>query len=430
MAVARQFIAVTGESADGTREIYTTHFAWGTMDKSWRRRLPPPEQSDLSLLALRGDSTIVVPGTLHHGKEAIRGHWSQRVLPANGQETPSVAALAREPKFEPREAHYEHPWRFVAEGPSEVLHQRFSHYGVLEPVDSRIQCYRIEHVEYSAPVTASESEAVRWLDSNRSLQIRHRRLSFANAAAALQGVDAGDAAAVTAGLAGAVQTATHPSIHSEHLAFHVVHRPGLGWLLLHADPREEKLIGFDDIGDTVVVLTEDGPQPRRARIRGLRHVRNARDPHGATVGAEADGVSPPAVSAVDIEVTSSGTSVDSVRIRFTVARRAEDARHPALAAFAEWVAMNIWRIKLGFVPSGSDQPELLLDVEREPNFVPDATGRVHEMIWRPAAADQRGGLLGRILSEEGAIRFGTSVWFVGSTGLAAPPDETTFGAPG
>ena len=118
--MTRQHVAVTGLHSDGTAQIYTTHFAWGTIDKTWRRRQPPAQSANTTVqldgIALRGDATLLISGSVTVSGEIIAGYWSQRVLPASGQETPSVADLAGEPAFCPRVQAYQLPWRFIANG--------------------------------------------------------------------------------------------------------------------------------------------------------------------------------------------------------------------------------------------------------------------------------------------------------------------------
>jgi hypothetical protein len=132
------------------------------------------------------------------------------------------------------------------------------------------------------------------------------------------------------------------------------------------------------------------------------------------------------VAACELTVSRQGKQIDGVRIRFRMARAPADARHPQLVSYPEWVAMNVWRVKLAFVSGGEPAVDLVFDLERETVFAATADAQTYEGAWRPSASDQRGGLLAEVLSRAGSVRYGTSVWFVGSTGLAAPPDEVTW----
>lgn len=438
MAVARQFIAVTGIDPDtNADEIYTTHFAWGTMDKTWRRRLPPNVQirrtgdsndnedlANLSDFSMRGDSTIMIRGARSVDGNRFYGYWTQRVLPANGQEMPSVQDLADEETFEPRRARYTHAWRFVGDGAFKILHRRYSHYGVLEPVESRIQMYRIpdDQITFSSAIGAPDVEAALWEDRNRTLQIQHPRLNYGAAAQGLQGLLDGSPADVTEALEQAQENRTHPSGFNNPMRFKLARRPGLGWILMHADKRDEKLIGFNPLPNGGVLLTDSTNSARTVTVRALRHVRNARDPHGIRIGLEADGVSPPAVPSAVIEVLSDGRTVQQATISFTMGRKPDDRLHNSLESYREWVASNVWRVKLGGVLPDSDTVVLLLDLEREIVFQPSNDNTTWTYIWLPSVAQQRNGALAAMLSEAGAAQYGTSLWFVGATGLAAPPD--------
>jgi hypothetical protein len=95
------------------------------------------------------------------------------------------------------------------------------------------------------------------------------------------------------------------------------------------------------------------------------------------------------------------------------------------ATYDEWLGMNIFRVKLGAWIA--DVPTILLDAVRGEMFSADPQAPTRfAATWAPTAADQREGLLARLLTTSGQINSGTSVWFVGATGLACCADETTF----
>jgi hypothetical protein len=416
MAVTRQIVLLTGrDPGTGAAELYSIHFSWPTMDRTWRWRAIP-DGADPDTLMIREDSTIVLAGA--RGKQ--RGRFVQRYLPADGQEQPSVAARAAEPAGSKPARGYDHPWRFIAEAPFEAMHQRFSHLGVLEPVRSRIQCYEVALA--GEPRSRERVESTVWEDDGHRLVIEHDRLDWAAAAAILDGGDVRDA----------VAHRTHPSIYNDPLAFRVVQRPGLGWILMHFDKRDDKLAAFDGVGEAatrdVVLRARDDP-PRTLTVTLLRHLRNdVRALHGVTVAVESDVLSPPQVLRATISPAAAADgTVASVEIAFELARD-PGAPHP-YATFAEWAAMNVWRVKLGaLVAAGAGaapSPAILLDLERVSAFRTDAPTRF-SATWTPTAADQRGGALAGLLSEDGAVQHGTSLWFVGATGLACCADETRF----
>jgi hypothetical protein len=436
MAVARQFVAVTGAvPGGGADEIYTTHFAWGTMDKTWRRRMAPRAGSmtpaagamfasvDLGSLALRGDSTLMLEGAVSLNGKTVEGLWTQRVLPASCQETPSVADLAQEPRFSPRQTSYTHTWRFVEKSAAARLHQRFSHYGVLEPVDSRIQAFRLgtgnEDLESSTGLTTAEIESRLWTDTDRLLGSTHRRIDWT------------DAANIPDNPLSALRTGTYTGRFSPRLSFRLVRRPGLGWLMLHADKREDKMAEIALLNPRGnLTLQSDAPNPAAITFLGpaaVRRVRNLRDPHGVTVQAEPDGVSPPCVSRATVTTfIDRGQNVVRVRITLRFARSSLSLRSAALPTYESWLAMNVWRVKIACWNPLTQNTLTLADLEHMTVFAAGADETVREGEWTPAAADQRGGILASVLNEAGCMLDATSLWCVGSTGLAAPPDEVLW----
>jgi hypothetical protein len=438
MAVTRQIVVVTGrDPATGIDELYSTHFAWPTMDRTWRWRPVPTDASTLDAggisagpgtVLLREDTTILLQGSTRVGGEIVHGRWFQRYLPADGQELPSVADRAAEPVPGKPGRGYTHPWDFMSEAVFGFVHPRFSHLGVYEPVRSRVQCYRLTNMT-SGELRPDEVEATAWQDRGHALRIMHGRLDWTATADVLRG-DGG-------ALARAATLRSHPSIYNDPMAFRVVHRPGLGWLLMHLDVRDDKLIPFDGAATPAlrsVVLT-DGDDPRRTITVAVgAHLRNAvRNLHGLTVADEVDAVSPPQVRSARVTTTlAPNGDVGEVKIALTLARGPE-AKH-AYTSYGEWVAMNVWRVKVGaIVPGATDEPGgtsavaplVLFDAVREDVFAA-TTPTTFQAVWSPTSADQRGGLLATVLTPAGHVRYGTSVWFVGATGFACCADETDF----
>ena len=438
MAVARQFIALTGiDPATDAREIYTTHWAWGTMDKTWRRRAPPAssaasgdretvaEDCDLDSLQLLDDSTLVLAG--HHtvGGKRHQGFWMQRVLPASGQERPSVHTLGEEVRFEPRGTGFAHPWRFVGQNAFEIMRRRFRHMGVLEPVDSRIQMYRVELDDY-AGLTSEAIENTIWLDDRHEFTIPHRQLDFEQAAAVLRS-DGG--AVLGRALDGWNNTRierTHPSRYHRSIPFRLRHVGGLGWVLLFADLRDDKTIGGTFAEDHVLTLSPSGGADRQVRCRHLCHIRSARDPHGQRVTDERDGLSPPAVQSVKLVPRTGATGfVEDVAIEFRMARPKGGAHHPAYCNYREWVAGNVRQIKIGALHPLSGEPVLLAELDRETTCA-SSDDETWNGTWDIVPNQTLRTDLPEFLSPLGAVLHGTSVWFVGASGLAAPPDLTTW----
>lgn len=459
MAVARQIVVVNGvdpePDGDGgaapLHELYSIHFSWPTMDRTWRRR-PFPRDAVCSVWSdassadpagvlstavvyvdtamVREDATIVLRGSIPRGRGHLAGRWFQRYLPADGQEHPTAAELASQAPGRKPAAQYTHPWSFVSEDVFRWM-QRYSHLGVYEPVRSRVQCYLLMLTDARGLTDEQIGSAV-WEDGGHKLQIEHRSMDW-NGTARLLRPDL---------LAPATVSRTHPSIYNDPIGFRVAKRPGVGWILTYFDKRDDKLIGFDGVRDDGrpvrdVVLTDRDDASRTIRVDIMRHLRNARDRHGATVAQELDAISPPQVRRATVTITAGRAgSVAAVDVTFTVARdpRAPNAfdANPA-AGFPTWLAMNVWKVKLGALLPEDGTALLLREWVGAEDFVVDlaadplgTTLTTVRASWRPTVDEQRDGLLARILSPAGRIAFGTSVWFVGATGLACCADETTI----
>jgi hypothetical protein len=191
MVVARQHVALTGVDPDsGETEIYTIHFSWPTMDKTWRRRSLPGGgrtgreqaagiEAEATGLRLREDQTLLIPGRRRFGARKIEGFFFQHVLPASSQEAPSVAELGAQPAFAAPSRRYTHPWRFVGEAAGAFADAAYSHFGVHEQVDGRDQLYQVRLYKGS---DAGRIEGALWLDEDNAFRIRHDRLNFARLA--------------------------------------------------------------------------------------------------------------------------------------------------------------------------------------------------------------------------------------------------------
>jgi hypothetical protein len=417
MAVARQIVVVSGRDPDtNADELYSIHFSWPTMDRTWRwRRLP--SGASLEDLHVREDSTILLSGAHTVDGERVAGRWFQCYLPADGQEIPSVADRSAEPAGSKPSTGYMHPWQFVREDVATLMDRRFSHFGVYEPVRSRIQLYRVTLAE-RGDLTDAEIEATVWEDTSHALRLVHDRLDWAAAARVLSGGKVADA----------ISHRTHPSIYNDPMSYRLGKRPGLDWILTHFDKRDDKLAVLDGVGTPALaaVVLSDRDNPTRTITLSVDsyHRNEVRALHGLTVAEEKDAVSPPQVKSATVTVTPRRrAAVDSVTIAFEVARGPGEQRD--YATYDEWLGMNIFRVKLGAWIA--DVPTILLDAVRGEMFSADPQAPTRfAATWAPMAADQRDGLLARLLTTSGQINSGTSVWFVGATGLACCADETTF----
>jgi hypothetical protein len=446
MSVVRQLVVVTGvDPATQQHELYSTHFSWPTMDRTWRwRRIPPATVRFLDdepqvrptpvvyvdALQIREDSTVLLRGTIPLAGRTEQGVWFQRLLPADGQEIPAIPEREADPAPSKPSIGFTHAWDFVGETVFATMNERFSHFGVYEPVHSRTQFYRVTP-EKRADRDVAAIEGAVWEDTGHALRHSHQRLDWAAAARILDGGDPRDA----------VTSRSHPSIFNDPMAFRLVKRPGLGWILVHFDKRDDKLVAFDGVGSDAlasVVLTDRANPVSTIRLSVDAHMRNdVRRLHGRRVRDEVDAVTPPQIRKATVTtVLARNGDVVSVEIAFEMARDDTAANaYGGTSGYDAWLSMNVWRVKLGAIipptPSsglGAPQPVILLDRVRQGDFTARTT-TTFVTRWAPTAADQRGGRLAEILSPTGRIRYGTSVWFVGATGLACCADELTFATP-
>lgn len=426
LAVTRQIAAVLGRDPVTNRdELYTIHFSWPTMDRTWRWRSLPGSAADTvsrTSLRLREDSTIVLRGARQVGDELLPGCWFQRYLPADGQERPTVQELLDGPANAKPAQSYTHLWSFFADGVFTRADREFSHLGVYEPVSSRVQFYRVT-VNAGKDVDERAIEQTVWVDRDHALRLDHERLDWKALADALE---------LHGNPLDAVVARTHPSIYNDPMSFTLRRCPGLGdgggdWMLMHFDKRDDKLLPFDGVGralGNVVLSSRDDPL-RTIAISVDAHLRNdVRRLHGLDVTKETDAVSPPQVATATVRVVRQPDgSVARVSLEFELARNAIAERAPEYRSFEEWVAVNVWRVKLGALV-GADFVTLF-DERRADAFA--ATGETKLAgEWTPSPSDPHFAELASLLSDRGRIRHGTSMWFVGATGLVSCADDLRF----
>lgn len=450
MAVARQHVALTGvDPESGEAEIYTIHFSWPTMDKTWRRRFLPggyTESKDeqrvgieASGLRLREDQMLLVPGRRRYGRRMIEGLFFQPVLPASGQEAPSVAELGVQAAFTAPIRRYTHPWRFVGQDAGAFADATYSHFGVHESVDGRDQLYQ---VRLHKGGDLGRIERALWLDEGNGLRIRHKRLNYAQLVRTLEGLDgqasrmgralvglltgrgsarrlARSARAFANAVASARESRTHPSIYNTPMKVRLGERGTLGWIMTLADRRDDKLIGLDALpGGSTVRLVDAADPYHIVEIELLSHRRNARDLHGLVVGREVDALSPPAIEIARLrpEFDAFGR-VGRVAISLGLARGPDDAS--AYDRYDEWIASNVWRVRLAAIVGA--QTVRLFDLKVADGF--QRSGSVLEATWDVPAALNMPVPLEELLGEAGQASHFVSLWGVGPSGLAAIPDQ-------
>ncbi len=452
MAVARQHVALTGvDPESGEAEIYTIHFSWPTMDKTWRRRFLPGSDTETmdgprvgieavaTGLRLREEQMLLVPGRRRYGRRTIEGLFFQPVLPASGQEAPSVAELGGQPAFAAPTRRYTHPWRFVAQGAGAFADATYSHFGVHEPVDGRDQLYQVRLVEGGDP---ARIERALWLDEGGAFSIRHKRLDYAQLTRTLEGLGrrasrlggalvglltgrgsarrlARSARAFADAVASARESRTHPSIYNAPMKVRLGERGALGWTMTLADRRDDKLIRLDPLPDGRLARLVDAADPGHVvEIELLAHRRNARDLHGLTVGREVDALSPPAIEMAKLrpELDASGR-VRRVAISLGLARGPDDAS--AYDRYDEWVASNVWRVRLAAIVGRETIG--LFDLTVADDF--RRSGSVLQGTWDVPPDLNMPVPLEDLLTQAGQASHFLSLWGVGPSGLAAIPDQ-------
>jgi hypothetical protein len=452
MAVSRQIVVLTGRDPDEWQpeELYTIHFGWPTMDRSWRWRKFPRggdglsrwqyEGVDPDTLRIRDDTTIALAGRATLGTKTINGWWCQRYLPADGQEQPAAQDLnSGKPGLG-----YDHPWRFVSTRVFEAADRRFSHFGAYEPATAaRHQAYRVTvHNRSSDAGTNDVIARTVWIDSAQTLKITHERLNWTTLADALsgRGGQPNDA----------IENRTRPSIYNSRQRFAMQECRRLQdeddentgaldvFLLTHYDVRDDKLIAFDGVGSpavgapATVRLTRwtEGQNPTDTPwidISFDAHLRNdVRMLHGATVAQEIDAVSPPQVREATVTTVENGGEVE-VTVRFTFARDMWAAAHASFQSYRDWSSVNVSRVRLGalFHTNGNRRDIPVLH-EWQHDWTVNNQGLAITGVWRREPGDPPAAELLALLSENGAAEYGTSLWFVGATGLLAPADNVEW----
>jgi|GEM_PF-6939908 len=461
MAVARQVILVNGydfnNKAHERHELYSIHFCWPTMDRTWRYR-KFPAQAKIKLLSkedveigreemdnepvesiypqtvgLREDMTIYVKGTKLLDGNLVKGRWSQKYLPSDNQEIPAIAELRKDEK--PIRG-YEHPWQFHSEAAFRNMHQKFSHFGVYEDVNSRCQFYYV-NPEKSKDMNVEDIERFTWVDAERQLLIDRRQINFKRLAnvvdsilatvgiVVLSGlitafiVSAGAgfiAALVALGVAlgiGAVMVLskkTHPSLFENKMRYKIKLREPIGYIMVFADKRDDKTIKFNRIPKRIVLQAEEDSSMKITLSVGERE----RSERKIEVRER---IAPPEVKQAELIISKKNENeFEKIIIRFTSSRSPIDFENDSFK-FDDWMALNIFKIKIGVFTS-SGNPVLLFDKKREGNFV-KVTDATYEYIWVPESSFIHEIDLISQISERGQIHNGLSVWFEGITGLSS-----------
>ena len=197
------------------------------------------------------------------------------------------------------------------------------------------------------------------------------------------------------------------SLFHDRFLLKLLHRPPLGYVLVHWDKRDDDLLPFNRLT----------PQTAASIDITLKRADGRKFP--AKVRAYGRVLSPPVVTSAEIRVTRNASGPISVQIKLSTPMRGEDLKE------------NIWRIRMGALPidnGGFGATDVFFDVLRHEHFTVPSRGTTHVMTWslagEPAALKDK---VDRYCSADGRQRHGTSLWFENVVGHVSTPDELTFG---
>jgi len=400
MVVSRQVIVVNGFDPQRKKErLYSINFSYATSDRTWRWRKMPSDtetetdpseellgrQVDPRSLRLREDTTLVLSGSGIFAGETIKGYWHQRYLPPDCT-LPGEASGAM-----PVDS-FGHPWSFFSERAFQKA-DRFSHFGVYETVDARCQCYQVELLRTKQP---AGDEDTRWSEANDLLATWALTLNWQRLNACLTLAD-GE-------LLPFLETTTDPglfhvklfgppSLHNPGTWLKLAFRPGLGWIAMFWDKKDDDLSEFSDWRWlTFQLRSEEDVQD--VRFTNYRRI-----------------LRPPPIEAALVTIRRDETSVGEITVSFIPSPGCD-------------IAVDVWRIKIGGFPLRSDTPLIFFDVVREGNFHVNIDTGAHEFVWQ--ANERERECVEQFCSPKGRRECGTSIWFVNVVGQVATAGLTEF----
>jgi len=484
LAVAAQVALVTGEHPEsGEVLLYSVNYALSAMDRTWRwRKLPPvparyfdgqslwnPVVSTLTgdeqvpsgpdscvypqTVRLRDDMTICLRGRGRGADGSVEvGRWYQRYLPATNELVPPVIDLhdvepaASGNRSGRPKSGYSHRWKFLPESVFRLADQ-FSHFGVYDVVDSRMQFYTVTPSSPDAHAALLAGERGAWVNDPKQVEdskrIKIRGYSFRFDWARLPWPSLGDPgwgfetlqslfAGTMALLIGKVwpsfldllsaadrdeipavppmpmEDKSPPSLYNPDTRLRIVRR-GSQWIALHWDKRDDDLMPFNLLPARVVELeSREGPELERAGGRVQ-----------VTLEQNQWVEQPPAVRVAYFNWAPPGPSGEARAVVGFVTDRPQGA------------LSNVWRVRIAaFVPGGNGKTVSLLDVVTFdvvtglPNFTSQLDGSFHEHLWAPNAAQLAE--LRQYCSPAGALRYGTSIWVEDVVGHVSVPEEVLW----
>lgn len=396
LAVSAQVVLVTSHVPDrgrpGVPLLYSSNFSWGTMDRTWRWRafptgaaaLPLDDPANLAVPAwapadsvfpqtvvLRHDMTITLAGT----QGAVAGRWFQRYLPAGNAMPPVSATAGRRPAFG-----YSHTWKFVAERAFRYA-DRYSHFGVYAPVDSRMKYYPVD----VAPADAAKLEAIgarpdQWWADDGTLFIERYVFNFRTLRLPWPP------------LPPFPTTPLKPaSLFNEATMLRIVRR-GNRWIAMHWDKRDDDMLPLTGLPAAVLLRSRAGD----ATVTVTLH------------------------PAVRIPVP---PAVQTAYFWWDDASSAGLAFSPPAAAVAP--RDNVWRVRMASFDDAGNVVDLVDATFDQFQYRPNAGAYV--MRWKPDPG--RLAALRTYANAPAAASQGTSIWFEDLTGHVAPPDALVWSRP-
>ncbi|HEX3184551.1 MAG TPA: hypothetical protein VHQ94_07130 [Pyrinomonadaceae bacterium] len=319
-------------------------------------------------------------------------------------------------------ADYQHPWKFMTESVFKRVDQ-FSHFGVYDIVDSRMQFYFVTPESEGAAAVLAASETGGWIDDSKQLEVEGygfrldwMRLPLSAVWTALLAFKLVIEIIWKQVLGKNLPSTDGPPSSDDHNGPPPVPRPfksrilppslfnrdtrlrivrrGQQWIAMYWDKRDDDLVPL--VEKPFVVL--DYGEGRELAKTG-RKVK-------VKLSAQQKVPQPPGVSLASlrwIPRDPSGPLHASVNF---VPSRLQDP------------FSNVWRVRMAALDPTRGVVTLMDKVTTPDNFTPLADGSF-EYTWLPAStADLR-----KYSNHIGAIEFGTSIWFEDVVGHVSVPDQ-------
>jgi hypothetical protein len=454
MAIARQAILVNGFNSDcGEHEIYSIHFSWPTMDKTWRTRSLPAlgqihslgEMNDncafVDTLHIREDMTISMRGC----RNGETGYWVQKFLPASNQETPHGSIHK-----------YAHKWTFYGTEAFEFMNSRYRFFGVFQSVNSRCQFYDVkvdspqlnpqDHTWGTIETAIAQHKATisrKQLDYEKAAQVVDSLISgipiillitlgltiwmlYGVATLNLFSIILSFLLIIILLLGGGViigrllfPERTKPSLYEDKIEVRFKNMGNNRLIMLYADKREDKNVSLDGVGTGKRIILK--------RIDGDELISVSLTSHSGKHGQIKNKglVTAPEVDIVIVSSSFESTGkLESLKISFKSARNLTSFDNRQ-SDFLNWIDLNIDRVKAGYIkPDGTIH--LLFDLNRSDSFLFDSStehfsfstifGNEGNPIQEPNIN----------FNEESQANLGLSIWFEGITGLVNTAEKIIF----